>query len=129
MTPKKTILTERPVPIRIDPATRANLETIKASGLAKDDSAAFRAGAAALAQGLVQPPVVEELAAALDEILAHWWNDKGGMPKAPTKMSPADAYKSARTALSKVKGDSLAALDDVIEDMGLEWVQDEWQES
>ncbi len=69
MTPKKTALTERPVPIRIDPPTRTNLETIKASGLAKDDSAAFRAAAAALAHGLVQPPVVKELVAALQELI------------------------------------------------------------
>jgi hypothetical protein len=68
MSPKKTILTESPVPIRIDPATRVNLEIIKASGLAKDDSAAFRAAAAALAHGLVQPPVTEEMVAAVQAI-------------------------------------------------------------
>jgi hypothetical protein len=32
-------------PIRIDPATQANLEIIIASGIAKDTSAAFRAAA------------------------------------------------------------------------------------
>lgn len=103
MSPEKKTLTEPPVPIRIGPATRANLETIKASGLAKDDSAAFRAAAAALAQGLVGPPVIEDLVTALDEVLAHWWNDKGGMPQAPTKMSAADALKAAQDALARAK--------------------------
>jgi hypothetical protein len=47
-----------PIPVRCDGATLANLETIIASGLASDRSAAFRAGAAALARAIVDTPVV-----------------------------------------------------------------------
>ncbi len=56
MSPKQKTFTEPPVPIRIGAATRANLETIKSTGLAKDDSAAFRAAAAALARQLADDP-------------------------------------------------------------------------
>ena len=54
--PKYKHTTEKPVPIRIDPATGANIDTIIASGIAKDRSAALRAGAAALARELVADP-------------------------------------------------------------------------
>jgi len=56
--PKRTQLTNKPIPIRIDAATRANLDLIIESGIAKDTSAALRAGAAALARGLVADPRV-----------------------------------------------------------------------
>ena len=54
---KKRNLT-RSVPIRLDPATLANIQTIIASGLAADRSAALRAGAAALAHTLTDDPRV-----------------------------------------------------------------------
>lgn len=45
-----------PIPIRCDPATLGNLETIINTGIAANNSAAFRAAAAALARGLVGDP-------------------------------------------------------------------------
>lgn len=54
----KATLTSKPKPIRIDPATAANLEIIIASGIASNTSAAFRAATAALAHGLVADPRV-----------------------------------------------------------------------
>lgn len=49
---------DSPVPVRIDPATGANIDQIIVSGIAKDRSAALRAGVAALARGLVADPRV-----------------------------------------------------------------------
>lgn len=46
------------IPIRLDPATAANIQTIIDSGLAADRSAALRAGAAALARALIGDPRV-----------------------------------------------------------------------
>lgn len=54
----KKRLTNRPRPIRIDAPTAANIQTIIDSGMASDTSAAFRAGVAALARGLVGDPRV-----------------------------------------------------------------------
>ena len=55
---KTSTLTSKPVPIRIDPATAANIESIIASGIAADRSAAFRAAAATLAHNLIADPRV-----------------------------------------------------------------------
>lgn len=55
---KKQNLTANPIPIRPDPATLTNIQTIIDTGLAADRSAAFRAAAAALARGLVHDPRV-----------------------------------------------------------------------
>jgi len=56
--PKHKRLTNKPIPIRVDAATSANITTIIASGIAKDTSAAIRASVAALAHGLVTDPRV-----------------------------------------------------------------------
>jgi len=56
--PKHKRLTDKPIPIRVDAATSANIATIIESGIAKDTSAALRAGAAALARGLMDDPRV-----------------------------------------------------------------------
>ena len=56
--PKHKRLTDKPIPIRVDTATSANIAAIIKSGIAKDASAALRAGAAALARGLVADPRV-----------------------------------------------------------------------
>jgi len=55
---KTSTLTSKAIPIRIDPATAANIEGIIASGIAADRSGAFRAAAAALAHNLVADPRV-----------------------------------------------------------------------
>lgn len=55
---KAKSLTASPKPIRIGPATAANIETIIASGIASNTSAAFRAAAAALARAMVADPRV-----------------------------------------------------------------------
>lgn len=55
--PKRKSL-NKPIPVRCDPATVANLEAIIASGLASDRSAAFRVGVASLAHSLVGESVV-----------------------------------------------------------------------
>jgi len=56
--PKYKHTTDKPIPVRVDPATGANIDLIIASGIAKDRSAAIRAGVAALARGLVADPRV-----------------------------------------------------------------------
>ena len=56
--PKGRRLTDKPIPIRVDAATSANIAAIIESGIAKDASAALRAGAAALARALVADPRV-----------------------------------------------------------------------
>jgi len=55
--PKRTTLTET-LPLRVDPATGANVKAIIASGLAADRSAALRAGAAITARLLSDDPHV-----------------------------------------------------------------------
>jgi len=56
--PKHKQLTDKPIPVRADAATRANVAAIIDSGMAKDASAAIRASVAALARGLVNDPRV-----------------------------------------------------------------------
>lgn len=40
---------------------------------------------------------------ALEQVLAHWWNQSGGLPQAPTESPAARAYQHARDAIARVR--------------------------
>ncbi len=40
---------------------------------------------------------------ALEQVLAHWWNQSGGLPQAPTDSPAAQAYQHARDAIARAR--------------------------